>query len=126
MLTAECVIWQGAKNNKGYGRKSHKGVPVYVHRLAYEERHDPIPEGLEIDHLCRTPLCYNPDHLEAVTRRENLRRGVGNQYKDKKACKRGHLYSLENTRLYINKKGCQIRVCRECERTKHGRLTRST
>jgi len=54
----------------GYGRYLKQSA----HRLWYERRYGPIPEGMEIDHLCRNTSCVNPDHLEAVTPVENKRR----------------------------------------------------
>lgn len=69
-----CHIWLGAKTPAGYGRTTNEGKEVYVHRMAYEMVHGPIPPGYEIDHLCRNPSCFNPNHLEAVTHAENVRR----------------------------------------------------
>lgn len=70
-----CHIWQGAKCPHGYGRVNIENRTRQAHRVAYERGVGPIPEGLVIDHLCRVPSCVNPDHLEAVTHWENLRRG---------------------------------------------------
>lgn len=73
----ECWIWQrGTSRGYGYtyrwvgGRKQGMGAHVFYYELA----HGTMPEGLEIDHLCRNTLCVNPAHLEAVTRTENVRR----------------------------------------------------
>jgi hypothetical protein len=67
-----CWIWCGQIHTGGkYGRTSLNGRKVYAHRLMYEIYHGPIPDNLHIDHLCRNTLCVNPDHLEAVTQREN-------------------------------------------------------
>lgn len=74
-----CWVWHGANNGLGYGVKTIGGKSVYVHRPYYECKYGIIPEGLEIDHLCRVPACVNPDHLEAVTRRENVRRGLAGE-----------------------------------------------
>lgn len=74
-----CWLWHGA-NYRGYGQVNYycpdKGrtIPVRVYRLLYEYMVGPIPDGLEIDHLCMERRCCNPDHLEPVTRAENLRR----------------------------------------------------
>lgn len=70
-----CWNWTRTIQPNGYGRISIDGRLVYVHRAAYEAFVGPIPDGLDIDHLCRNRRCCNPEHLEAVTRRTNLLRG---------------------------------------------------
>lgn len=77
-----CFIWRGHPNNKGYGQVVLAGKQMYAHRAMYEQRVGPIPEGMQIDHLCRTRLCVNTDHMEPVTHRENLMRGVGAKLTD--------------------------------------------
>ena len=67
-----CIEWTGAANQYGYGRRQWKGRVVYVHRLAYEQAHGPIPPGLFVLHRCDNPPCYNPDHLFLGTQRDNL------------------------------------------------------
>lgn len=69
-----CWVWQGHVGGCGYGRTVRDGRAVYVHRFMWELVHGRVPEGLELDHLCRNRLCMNPDHLEVVTHRENMRR----------------------------------------------------
>lgn len=72
-----CWIWQGSRtgNQNRYGAITFHSRNERVHRLAWVSKHRrPVPAHLQIDHLCRTPLCCNPDHLEAVTAEENLRR----------------------------------------------------
>ena len=73
-----CWMWTGARmknsNGKHYGFGKRRGRWYLAHRLAYESGVGSIAEGLTIDHLCRVPLCCNPEHLEAVTIQENLRR----------------------------------------------------
>lgn len=69
-----CWIWTGALNGSRYGSIEVDGRLRRPHRLLYEFVVGVIPEGLELDHLCRVRHCVNPDHLEAVTRSENLRR----------------------------------------------------
>lgn len=66
-----CWEWTGAVATTGYGRF---GAGEYVHRLSHEVYKGPIPEGHQVDHLCRNRVCFNPDHIEAVTQEENLRR----------------------------------------------------
>lgn len=68
-----CWIWTGSRSPDGYGR--HGGT--YAHTLLYEAHVGPVPEGQELDHLCRVPACCNPDHLEPVTHAENVRRAIG-------------------------------------------------
>lgn len=73
-FTADCWNWHGAKTSTGYGSVSHEGRTRSTHRLAYELLIGPIPENLQIDHLCGNKLCCNPRHLEPVTLEENMRR----------------------------------------------------
>ncbi len=68
-----CWLFQGAKRS-GYGQISVEGKNKQAHRVSYEVNVGPIPEGLELDHLCRATNCVNPDHLEPVTHAENIRR----------------------------------------------------
>ncbi len=76
-FTSECWIWRGKPSSKGYGKVTFAGKIQYAHRAMYEQEVGPIPEGLQIDHLCRIPLCVNPGHMEPVTHATNLRRGNG-------------------------------------------------
>jgi hypothetical protein len=73
--TETCWIWTGSDNAIGYGRISVDGRLHYAHRWSYEQARGPIPDGWVVDHLCRTPQCVNPSHLEAVTHHENNVRG---------------------------------------------------
>lgn len=106
--------WYGprAPRADGYTPMRVEGNWTYAHRLSYEIANGPIPEGLDLDHLCRNPRCINPDHLEPVTRRENLLRGdtvvAANALRDE--CIHGHLFTPENT--YVDGRG--RRTCRAC------------
>lgn len=113
-----CWLWFGATNPKGYGNVAVKGRTVGAHRLSYEEFVGPIPDGLDLDHLCRMPCCINPAHLEPVTRRENVIRGnvpkvCGAHELAKTHCPSGHEYTEENTRRYRGS-----RYCKECNRAR--------
>ncbi|MFJ2662519.1 HNH endonuclease signature motif containing protein [Arthrobacter koreensis] len=82
-----------------------------VHRVAYELFSGPIPNGLVLDHLCRNRGCFNPNHLEPVTRAVNNLRGVGFMaaHARKTHCPKGHPYDEKNTQI---KNGA--RRCRAC------------
>lgn len=76
--TPSCWIYTGFKTEKGYGLLG-VGSPrklVRAHRVVYEELVGPIPEGLQLDHLCRERACVHPGHLEPVTPRQNVLRGA--------------------------------------------------
>jgi hypothetical protein len=110
-----CWLWLGAVKNNGYGVIGMGGKIHHAHRVSYEREHGPIPAGLSIDHLCRTRSCVNPQHLEAVSQGENVRRGecgsVNAARQTAKAeCPQGHPYSGNN--LIINRAGA--RECRTC------------
>lgn len=68
-----CLVWTGATNRHGYGVMPGGRL---VHRYAWQLRHGPLPRSLDLDHLCRRPPCWLDEHLEAVTHRENIRRGA--------------------------------------------------
>lgn len=115
-----CWEWTACKNHLGYGQiglgRRDQGLGM-AHRVAYELLVGPIPEGLELDHLCRNPSCVNPDHLEPVTHAENMRRAPYDAPASKRAkthCLQGHPYSGEN--LYVNPKGS--RECRACRKNR--------
>lgn len=110
--TGDCWIWTGAHSANGYGRIWDGTRVVAAHRLVYENLVGPIPDGLEMDHLCRVPACVNPDHLEPVTAKENNRRGAGHPNGRKLRCIHGHLLSGENIR--ITPQG--YRDCLTCQR----------
>lgn len=113
-----CWLWKNARNNPyeyGNFRPGGERRKVLAHRWAYEELIGPVPEGLELDHLCRTPACVRPSHLEPVTHRVNIRRGTAGQWQQAKThCPRGHVYSPENTR--VSDKG--HRWCLSCAKAR--------
>lgn len=116
--TATCWLWVASKNQYGYGSYRLNGRGYLAHRMAYELLRGPIPDGYDLDHLCRIHACVNPDHLEVVTRRENTARGVNHLLRRTAThCKRGHAFDATNTRLT---KGGH-RQCRACARER-GRI----
>jgi hypothetical protein len=104
-----CWIWTAAQFRHGYGNFGNPlGVrsTVLAHKLAYEDEHGPVADGLHLDHLCRVPACLNPAHLEPVTPRENALRGIGptaiNATKER--CPQGHEYDY---RYPDGRRGCK-------------------
>lgn len=119
----DCFVWQGGKTKRGYGllavERGNGGRKAYVHRIAYEHTHGPIPEGLTIDHVkargCVSRACCNAAHLEAVTNRENSLRGDSGpaQNARKTHCPKGHL--LVEPNLVLRHGGLRgRRECRVC------------
>lgn len=107
-----CWLWTGALERQGYGHFNNKGKYRPAHRSVYQHLVCAEIDGLEIDHLCRTRCCVNPDHLEAVTKEINQRRGFGASGINwrKTHCKHGHLFGGNS---HINARGW--RVCKTCK-----------
>ena len=114
VVVESCWIWTAAIDIYGYGMVRIAGKLTKAHRAFYELRVGRIPYGLVIDHLCHTPACVNPDHMEPVTHKENSLRGngVGACCARQTHCIRGHEFTPENT--YRNPEG--HRRCRICGR----------
>ena len=113
---AECVEWLGSKKANGYGELRVAGKTGYAHRRSYELFKGQIPSGTEIDHLCRNKGCVNPDHLEAVTRSENIKRMIPYRppYQlDREACPQGHAYDATTKQGY--------RYCKRCARDRQAK-----
>lgn len=115
-----CWLWTGATRSKlKYGVIRWDGKQGAAHRFSYEQFKGKIPDGLHIDHLCRMPLCVNPDHLEAVTQRVNNNRGTSPcaQNYRKTHCKNGHELSDENlATIYGKEVGVRRRRCLACRK----------
>ncbi len=117
-----CWLWAGAVNHGGYGKTFDKKRHLRAHRFAYERIIGAIADGLQLDHLCRTPSCVNPAHLEAVTPRVNTLRSSGltaeNARRTHGRC--GHPLSGDNLRVDAKQK----RTCRLCTRANNTRQAR--
>lgn len=105
-----CWLWTAKIGRDGYGRFYLARRWLMAHRFAHELLVGPIPEGHDVDHLCRTRLCVRPQHLEAVTHAENMRRTPYLAARVAQTeCIHGHAYTPENT-------GRDSRGCRYCKR----------
>lgn len=109
----ECWIWMSTIATNGYGRfKLNPKKSVPAHRFAYEQTIGMIPDGLEIDHLCRERACVNPAHMEPVTHKVNTLRSLNFTavHAAKTHCPKGHPYDMTD--------GRGSRMCRACNRVK--------
>ena len=116
----ECIPWTGRINEFGYGTLG----PKLAHRVAWEQTHGPIPDGMTIDHLCHDPAvcrggvkcshrsCVNVDHMTLVTAKQNRQRSYHRSVLITH-CPEGHPYSGDNLLVSGGK-----RYCRECRRVK--------
>lgn len=134
----ECLIWQGSADRNGYGyfwpgndwnrsRSRTLRAPTQAHTWNYEQRRGPVPSGLVLDHLCRTPACVNPAHLEPVTQRVNVLRGGSPAALAavKTHCVNGHALTSDNV-IARRRGGRECKAChRERVKTNQGRWRRA-
>lgn len=112
-----CWIWTAQKNKFGYSLfRGFKSISQSGHIFSYKFFKGGIPEGLELDHLCKNRSCVNPNHLEPVTHFINLERANhwSIKNKNKTHCIRGHEFNQENTYLLNGLRRC--RVCKKLSR----------
>lgn len=115
----ECWVWKGYVQPNGYGQFKPDGrrgaKQTSPHRFAYEHFIGPIPEGFEVDHLCKRRNCCNPAHLEAIPLQENRKR----RNRDQTHCKHGHAFSESNTRIDRGSRTCRACVARRVREHYH-------
>lgn len=124
-----CWLWTGATLRHGYGcfHVTSKRS-AQAHRIAYEIFKGPIQQGLTIDHLCKVKPCVNPDHMEAVTQRENVLRGEAKaaQQARQTSCKNGHPLDGANLMVDGNHRHCRTcYVAYQCQYNERRRAARS-
>jgi HNH endonuclease len=123
-MPSGCREWGGYRNSDGYGicargpggRYSH-----LAHRRAYQMAVGPIPDGYELDHLCRNRACCNPEHLEPVTHLENVRRGLKGV--SRTHCPKGHPFDEDNTYVNSNGRAKPNRLCKACIKARQGEVS---
>jgi hypothetical protein len=105
----DCLDWIGARTSDGYGSfNAGQGRSAKAHTLAYAWRFGDVPEGLELDHLCRRRQCVNPEHLEPVAHRVNILRGESppSIAAARTACINGHPFDEANTKVTAERRRC--------------------
>lgn len=125
----DCWVWTDVLSEDGYayfGVGGRKGRKLLAHRLLYELIIGPIPDGNDLDHLCRNRWCVRPDHQEPATRRLNLLRGQTITARNAAVthCPNGHLYDMFNTYFYHNRRYC--RACNNILRVQRRRRAKDT
>ena len=110
LLDTGCWLHLGYASRGGYCQIGTPSGPRYRRIVAYETFIGPVPDGLELDHTCRRPACFNPRHLDPVTSRINILRSDawGGRNSRKTHCPQNHPYDA------VNNQG--RRICRRCAR----------
>lgn len=113
-LTTPCIESGFWKNKRGYPYRWYQGRNQPIFRIEWEKVNGPVPDGLELDHLCRNTGCINPLHLEPVTHQVNVLRGnsVSAQNSRKTHCPQGHM--LVEPNLVMSRLKMNERICRTC------------
>lgn len=114
LVAGRCYDWTGSKDKWGRGRLNINRIPALAYRWLWEQEHGPVPAGLELDHLCKRPVCVRSSHLEAVTHKVNMERadmsGNGARQRAQTHCLHGHPLSGDNLRIESDGSRC----CRTC------------
>lgn len=117
--SGDCWIWTAYRDRSNYGRfaANNRKVPELAARVAVRLSGRTIPDGYQVDHLCRNPPCVRPEHLDVVTPLENIRRrdaalGLGFARTE---CRRGHSLVGDNVIWRVTRYGRPARRCRACD-----------
>ncbi len=104
--SGSCWLWTACTDRDGYGWINFTWGMGYAHRIAYEIANGPIPAGMVLDHSCRTPSCVDPAHLEPVSDRVNILRGIAPPAVNasKTHCKHGHRFDIVRSN---GRRGCR-------------------
>ena len=116
-----CWLWVGYVMPNGYGQAWRNGRVTSAHRVIYECAVGPVSPSLVLDHLCRTPQCVNPRHLDPVTDKVNLARGKPGEMAARSQCSVGHPFDSENTYVNPASRGRRCRACRHKYMAVYGR-----
>lgn len=110
-----CLEWAG-KTSNGYGHTVYMGFKGTTARIVYQLVFGRIDNKLVVDHLCRNRKCFNVSHLQLVSQKENIARGIGvsSINRSKTHCHKGHPFDKSNTYVYLQKNGITRRQCRKC------------
>lgn len=110
-----CLIWNDVIDHDGYARQWHEGKNLRVHRIVFNLTHGELPRHLVPDHLCRVRCCLNVNHMEPVTWKENVLRGIGITAENarKTHCNNGHAFEGNNLGS-LGQKSDHQRICRKC------------
>lgn len=114
---SDCIEWTAYIDSMGYGRIKINKKTTTAHRVSFMIFKGEIPENLCVCHACDNPKCVNPDHLFLGSHTENMRDMIKKGRKPsivKSKCKRGHEFSLENTKIYGKAK-----FCKKCDAIRH-------
>jgi len=108
--TDDCWLWTAGLDSNGYGLFRLDERRLGAHVVSYGLLVGPIPDGLELDHLCRNRTCVNPEHLEPVTSKVNWERGesITAINARKTHCIHGHEFTIENTYVWRGGRKCKI------------------
>jgi hypothetical protein len=113
-IVGDCWVWTACRNDDGYGIIGVDHKTAGVHLAIWRDENGPLPEGMQLDHLCRVRACWRPEHIELVTHAVNMERGEGidRLMAAKTHCDNGHEFTEANTFLHHGR----YRGCKTCRR----------